>query len=498
MSTTDFSGRASAPAWLTPSRSTNAERLEIARRWQGDTDRRFTVSVAQLRQLIGEGFRATPRFQFKLVGLPGGDTEFNAWCRKLGREAHQIIAASVSAEVGEELETYSREVGSVTNWTDGFSSLFEYLSVVNERTTIDVDALQVVGRPGAALQAQARGLPDEAEVAERSAHDAASSVVLQVHEMLGNEKNVIVEGVAGSGKSHLLEALRGLYEDIDVIVFHPSTSYEEFVSGLRPTADGRFTGVPGVFVRACQRAAEQPHTEHLLFIDEINRANTAKVFGDLLLPMEKSKRCDPRALGGHAVMPNAPEGVVGVTLQTALGSHERSVLVVPDNLHILGTMNSTDRSVGSLDLALRRRFAWLTMEPLSATALRIDLNYTGKIDTGDAATRADWDQVVEWYDETNETLLNEVGPDARLGHAYIYSASTPRAAAQGLLGQLAEIAFTFNLAPERLDDIPAIELSGMGVSMNASYRGKGLGRRPSVSVQQLVRHADGRAVDSVR
>ncbi|KDP89658.1 hypothetical protein W824_15905 [Clavibacter cf. michiganensis LMG 26808] len=159
--------------------------------------------------------------------------------------------------------------------------------------------------------------------------------------------------------------------------------------------------------------------------------------------------------------------------------------MVPDNLHVLGTMNSTDRSVGTIDLALRRRFTWFSMEPLTAEALLQDTDFQSKKDGESAAAQEDWDQVVEWFGETNETLLTQIGPDARLGHAYVFGASSPLAAARSLVTQLAEIAFTFNLAPETLDEMPAVELRGEALSLNATYRGQGLGRRPSVVIQRL-------------
>lgn len=477
--------RVDPPAWLTPLRPTTAERLQIARSWNGDSDSRFEVSIPELRALISDGYQATPTFYFRIISSQGVETGFSAWCRKLGLDLHMRIAEQLDDDAAAELETYARDVGNVNNWAAGFTSLFKYLDEVKQRTGIDVDALRVIGRPGKPLLAAALGTSSEADVRDESAEHTIEDSARRVHELLQEEKNVIVEGVAGSGKSHLLHALRPLYAHVEVVVFHPSTSYEEFVSGLRPTADNRFEGVAGVFVRACDRAAAQPDLEHLIFIDEINRANTPRVFGDLLLPLEKGKRARSASLGGRALHLTAPSGALGVTLQTPVGVDQRAVLVVPDNLHVLGTMNSTDRSVGTIDLALRRRFSWLSMEPMTTATLLSTPVLAAKIGGASDATRGDWLQVVEWYGQTNEALLNEIGPDARLGHAYVLGASSPRAAAQGLMAQLAEIAFTFNLAAERLEEIPAVELPGAQISLNAIYRGQGLGRRPSVLTQRL-------------
>ncbi|RII98187.1 MULTISPECIES: McrB family protein [Clavibacter] len=477
--------RDALPMWMTPQRVTSAEKNEAALSWHDESDPRFQVSIPKLRELLESGYVATPRYYFKVVGDALGDTGFNAWCRKLGRDLHELVAQHVDDTIAAELEPLSRDIGNVMSWTQGFESIFPYLDAIERRTDIDVTTLTVVGRPGRPLLDAARGLALEAEPSGTHSALRREGNVDRVHRLLQQEKNVVVEGVAGSGKSHLLGGLTSLYSHVEVVVFHPSTSYEEFVSGLRPTQKGAFEGVAGTFVQACERAAQDPETQHLLFIDEINRANTSKVFGDLLLPIEKSKRADVHRLDGRALFVNAPDDTTSVTLQTPIGRDGCNRLVVPDNLHVLGTMNSTDRSVGTIDLALRRRFTWFSMEPLTAEALLQDTDFQSKKDGESAAAQEDWDQVVEWFGETNETLLTQIGPDARLGHAYVFGASSPLAAARSLVTQLAEIAFTFNLAPETLDEMPAVELRGEALSLNATYRGQGLGRRPSVVIQRL-------------
>lgn len=298
-------------------------------------------------------------------------------------------------------------------------------------------------------------------------------------------ENKIIEGVAGSGKSHMLQELctSGFYGNngsrIEVVVFHPSTSYEEFVSGVRPNFnkradEGDFVTQEGAFVQMCNRAAQDPDNAYLLFIDEINRANTSRVFGDLMLVLEKSKRQDFAGLSlegrDGALFEASVQEMPGdyVRLQTPIfkNGKEYNKLAVPTNLHVLGTMNTTDRSVGTIDLALRRRFHWVTQHPLTAEELQKAMEENGEKYPADIAS---------WYENANLILLNQVGPDARLGHAYFFGKDgDEEAIAEALLNQLKEVAFTFNISQTILDEIGPVH------GQKIFIRGAGLGARPDI------------------
>jgi AAA domain (dynein-related subfamily)/Mrr N-terminal domain len=295
-------------------------------------------------------------------------------------------------------------------------------------------------------------------------------------------RNVIVEGVAGVGKSFLIETLSKSGEFAKVlppIVFHPSSSYEEFVEGLRPSGDS-FAPSDGDLLRVLREVAQNPQNRYLMVIDEINRANTSRVLGSALLVLEPSKRFPAESfqalLDGAEADPVDLEGRwTRLSLQRNLedGSQFQQRLAIPDNLFILGTMNTTDRSVGTIDLALRRRFVFQRIAPMREDQL---------IETLDFPLL---DDDISIWDKLNQRLAEGVSIDAMLGHSYFFDAkdamkrTSPDAVGVWrdlLLPQLAEILFTFNA----IDQIPSL-LDGLdmgGVSLKVV--GKGIDGYPVV------------------
>jgi hypothetical protein len=163
-------------------------------------------------------------------------------------------------------------------------------------------------------------------------------------------KNIILYGPPGTGKTYWVEQYRKRFapQQTYFVTFHQSYAYEEFVEGLKPSSvDGqiRYDVTPGIFRQVCAAAAADPGNEYLLVIDEINRANIAKVFGELITLIEDDKR-----LGADNE----------IRLKLPYSGDEFSV---PANLTILGTMNTADRSIALLDLALRRRFTFIPVMP---------------------------------------------------------------------------------------------------------------------------------------
>ena len=175
----------------------------------------------------------------------------------------------------------------------------------------------------------------------------------QVAGLLATRRYVIVQGPPGTGKTMTAtELLREEYEGRGrSIQFHPNTTYENFIGGLAPASAGgelgfRFTPTPGFLMEAAAQALADPHHDYLLHIDEINRADLAKILGEAIFLLEASGNSDRK-----------------IELPYDFGEAFHRTLRLPKNLHILGTMNSADRSIAIVDVAVRRRFAFVSLWP---------------------------------------------------------------------------------------------------------------------------------------
>ena len=162
------------------------------------------------------------------------------------------------------------------------------------------------------------------------------------------KKNIILQGPPGTGKTFIskkiAERITGKKENIFSIQFHQSYSYEEFVVGYKPNSEGNFALQKGSLIQVCERAKQNENENFVMFIDEINRANISKVFGELLSLIENDKR--------------GPENAVKI-----LYSENDINFYIPSNIYFICAMNTADRSLKMVDYALRRRFSFFEFKP---------------------------------------------------------------------------------------------------------------------------------------
>ena len=194
--------------------------------------------------------------------------------------------------------------------------------------------------------------PAEVDVSEVATELLYEPGVLQnITNLLEDKRQIIFQGPPGTGKTYaareLATFLAGSNGQVTLVQFHPSYAYEDFVQGYRPTltAEGQagFKLRNGPLVTAAEAARAEPNAPHFLIIDEINRGNLAKVFGELYFLLEYRD---------HAM-----------SLQYARDEDEAQEFSLPTNLYIIGTMNTADRSIALVDLALRRRFHFVEFHP---------------------------------------------------------------------------------------------------------------------------------------
>jgi 5-methylcytosine-specific restriction protein B len=203
------------------------------------------------------------------------------------------------------------------------------------------------------------------------------------------------EALDDEGKSHIWQLGSSTNPLVRICTFHPAYGYEDFLEGYRPVTTSEqqliFERREGIFMRLCEDARAQPEHNFYLIIDEINRGDVPRIFGELLTVLERDKRD-----------------------QAILLPLSGRAFSVPENVYIIGTMNTADRSIALLDTALRRRFGFIELMP--------DYSVLGDAVVGNTIPLG------KWLEELNSRILSHLGHDTRnlqIGHAYLLERGRP-------------------------------------------------------------------------
>jgi len=262
----------------------------------------------------------------------------------------------------------------------------QQLDLLEQLLTAQITVVEVDEPPAAPVVVRELTLPDATEgLADRLNVDRAW--LQECVNLLRDRPQLIFYGPPGTGKTYIAQALaRHLAGDnVRLVQFHPAYSYEDFFEGYRPLEEGGFKLKPGPLRKTVDAARESPSTPYFLIIDEINRGNLAKIFGELYFLLEyRSQNVD---------LLYATDDDIGFTL--------------PENVFVIGTMNTADRSIALVDAAMRRRFAFVPLhpsEPPTNGVLRRWLAASG-LDVG----------IADLLDELNRRIDD---PDFKIGPSY--------------------------------------------------------------------------------
>jgi MoxR-like ATPase len=224
------------------------------------------------------------------------------------------------------------------------------------------------------------------------------------------KQNLIIQGPPGVGKTFVARRLAYVFmgskdaSRVEMVQFHQSYSYEDFIQGYRPNKEGKFLIKDGIFYKFCLRARSDSDRPYFFIIDEINRGNLSKIFGEIMMLVEQDKR------GKDFAIP------------LTYSEDQNDRFYIPQNLYLIGMMNTADRSLSMVDYALRRRFAFATLEPkFSSDKFALLLRNAG-------ASVSLINKIRERFSSLNENIAEDqrnLGPGYRIGHSYFCPGSNP-------------------------------------------------------------------------
>ncbi len=356
-----------------------------------DAGRRVRLAVQAHGELLFESLKATGAASACQFGAAPGDgapladaAGLRQWATGKELFAGRTLAASDPVLTQDEL------VGEILLTFDKLVPLFA--------AAVDADPVPVLARRAGHPAAG----PGFDAAAFRAATYLGEAWLARTLDLLRLKKQLVFQGVPGTGKTHVARTLARLLTGgrpdlVRLVQFHPGYSYEEFVEGIRPqaraegtTGDGVSYAVePGVLAAFVARARAAPADPHVLVIDELNRGNLPRVFGELLFLLEYRDQ--------------------EVTLP-----YSKQPFRLPENLTLLATMNPADQSVATLDQALRRRFSFVDVQPDPAVLARYFADFPPAEPDPTFGPR-----LVRWFDDLNRKLARDGGPDRQVGHSFL-------------------------------------------------------------------------------
>lgn len=294
---------------------------------------------------------------------------------------------------GETIYYYSFE-NSTNNYDYGYKRILDYINNSNEKQEQElVECLddEIDENP---VESKSIQYPKYTKEDFLSEVYMTEEDYVNIINVLSYKKNLLLQGAPGVGKTYLAERLAYVMlkqennNRILKVQFHQNYSYEEFICGYKAVEDG-FRLEYGIFYDFCKKAENDPDNDYFFIIDEVNRGNLSKIFGEVFMLIESDKRGDEVQL-----------------------MYDKEEFSIPENLYIIGTMNTADRSIALIDYALRRRFSFYTLSP--AFDSEQFKKYASTLDS------VKFDNLINIINELNEDISNDelLGEEFNIGHSY--------------------------------------------------------------------------------
>lgn len=332
------------------------------------------------------------------------------WVENMTADNFETFTRICTKKLIEDLHITADELSTMFNTTDGiikYSPIGITGEEIRSKFTYETNALPDVSPLTAPVSYMPSNISiSREEIINLAAPHGDNITEKELSELLLDVRQVILSGPPGTGKTYISDKVKAGFDHYYLIQFHPNLTYEQFIGGSTFDENGIVHPKAGVFLEFCHEAGkeENSHQKYLFMIDEINRGNVSKIFGETILALDR----------GYTVQ-----------LPTALISKDGVAITsfsIPENVYILATMNSADRSIALVDYAIRRRFAFVAFYPNSEI-----------VDFESDYSQLDDIRVSKVMDRINEKLYSVLGDaDLLLGQSYFL----PKWARDGSTGKI--------------------------------------------------------------